>query len=69
MTGTIEDTIVAVVAESGPVTGPEIVAAIDAHSGIVRRHCRRLQWAGRIKQHLGGRYVTVTESGQSSAAD
>lgn len=69
MTDEIEDSILAVVAEAGPITGPEIAASIDAHPSTVRRHCQRLQRAGRIQQPLGGGYVTVTESGQPSAAD
>ncbi|WP_336325803.1 HTH domain-containing protein [Halovenus sp. HT40] len=69
MTGEIEDAILTVVAEAGPVTGPEIAGALGVHPSTVRRHCQRLQRAGRIKQHLGGGYVTVTESGRPSAAD
>lgn len=69
MTDNIEDAILTVVAEDGPVTGPEIAASIDAHPGTVRRHCRQLQRAGRIQQHLGGGYVTATEPGQPTAAD
>ena len=69
MTDDIEDLIFAAVAEAGPITGPEIAASIDAHPGTVRRHCQQLQRAGRIQQHLGGGYVTATESGRPSAAD
>lgn len=69
MTGNIEDAILAVVAEAGPVTGPEIAGALGVHPSTVRRHCQRLQQAGRIQQHLGGGYVTATGSGRPSPAD
>jgi predicted ArsR family transcriptional regulator len=67
MSHTLDGAIRSVVDDRGPVTAAEIAATLDAHPVTVRRHCQRLQQAGRIETQSGGGYVSASMNGPTAA--
>ncbi len=68
MSRKLDGAIRSVVDDHGPVTATEIATTLDAHPVTVRRHCQRLQQAGRIETDSGGGYIDASQS-EPTAAD
>ncbi|WP_436903299.1 HTH domain-containing protein [Halovenus halobia] len=67
MSHKLDGAIRSVVDTQGPVTATEIATTLDAHPVTVRRHCQRLQQAGRIETESGGGYINASQGGPTAA--
>jgi DNA-binding IclR family transcriptional regulator len=70
MQGRLDSSILTVLADAGPATGPELAATLGVHPQRVQRRCQTLQQRGRLRKTTGGLYVLADrQPGPRSASD